>query len=79
MGATPLGRGPATISLIVIESVGIVRASLRLVFAGDPDLMLLGEAEDADAGLELVASFAGRACDSRSSGSSSAAITTPSG
>jgi len=60
MGATPLGRGPATISLIVIESVGIVRASLRLVFAADPDLMLLGEAEDADAGLELVASLRGQ-------------------
>ena len=60
MGANLLGRGPATISLIVIESVGIVRASLRLVFAGDPDLMLLGEAEDADAGLELVASLRGQ-------------------
>jgi DNA-binding NarL/FixJ family response regulator len=60
MGATPLRRGPATISLIVIESVGIVRASLRLVFAGDPDLMLMGEAEDADAGLELVASLRGQ-------------------
>jgi DNA-binding NarL/FixJ family response regulator len=60
MGATPLGRGSATVSLIVIESVGIVRASLRLVFAGDPDLMLLGEAEDADEGLELVASLRGQ-------------------
>jgi two-component system response regulator DevR len=60
MGATPLGRGQAPICLIVIESVGIVRASLRLVFAADPDLMLLGEAEDADAGLELVASLRGQ-------------------
>src|SRR5215211_6803637 len=60
MGATPLGRGPASISVIVIESIGIVRASLRLVFAADPDLMLLGEAEDADAGMELVASLRGR-------------------
>jgi DNA-binding NarL/FixJ family response regulator len=43
--------------LIVIEAVGIVRASLRLTFAAEPDLMLLGEADEADEGLDLALSL----------------------
>ena len=78
MGATPPGRGPAHICLIVIESIGIVRASLRLVFAADPDLVLLEKPRMRTRDWSWWRPFAGRACESRSSGSSSA-ITTPSG
>ena len=60
MGATSSRRGPAPIRLMIIESVGIVRASMRLIFAAETDLLLLGEAGDADDGLELAASFRGQ-------------------
>jgi DNA-binding NarL/FixJ family response regulator len=45
--------------LIIIEPVGIVRASLRMTFAAEPDLLLLGETDDADEGIELAVSVRG--------------------
>jgi DNA-binding NarL/FixJ family response regulator len=46
--------------LIIIEAVGIVRASLRMTFAAEQDLVLLGETNDADEGLDLGVSIRGQ-------------------
>jgi DNA-binding NarL/FixJ family response regulator len=42
--------------MIIIEPVGIVRASLRLTFAAEQDLLIVAETGDADEGLELAVS-----------------------
>jgi DNA-binding NarL/FixJ family response regulator len=60
MHASGQGRGREPIRLILIESVGIVRASLRLTFAAEPDLLLLGETAHADDGLDLAVAARGQ-------------------
>jgi DNA-binding NarL/FixJ family response regulator len=50
----------AAIRVVLIESVGVVRASLRLLFASEPDLVIIGDVADADEGLELAASLRGQ-------------------
>ena len=57
MGASSNRRGRGPTPLIIVEAVGIVRASLRLTFAAEPDLVLQGEAKDADEGLDLALSL----------------------
>jgi DNA-binding NarL/FixJ family response regulator len=56
LGASATRRGRDPICLIIIEPVGIVRASLRLTFAAEPDLLLVAETHDADEGLDLAVS-----------------------
>lgn len=58
--STSSERASAPIRVVVVESVGIVRASLRLLFASEPDLVILGDVADAEEGLELVASLRGQ-------------------
>ena len=47
-------RGSPPIRVVIVEPVGIVRASLRMLFAAEPDVQVLGEAEEADGALAVV-------------------------
>lgn len=54
--AFPRGQ-PRSVGVVIVEPVGIVRASLRMLFAAEPDVLVLGEADNAEDGLEVVASL----------------------
>jgi DNA-binding NarL/FixJ family response regulator len=45
---------PPKIRLVMIEDYKLVRIGLRMILGDDPDMLLLGEAEDGESGLELV-------------------------
>lgn len=47
-------RGEKNAGVVVVDAIGIVRMSLRMVFESDPDLDFLGEASEADEALELI-------------------------
>lgn len=51
--ASPIGSSP-TVGVVIVESIGIVRASLRMLFAAEPDFEVLGEAQEAEPALEVV-------------------------
>jgi DNA-binding NarL/FixJ family response regulator len=54
LGTPATRRGREPLCLIIIEPVGIVRASLRLTFAAEQDLLIVAETDDADEGLDLA-------------------------
>lgn len=54
---TSPGRGSATIGVVLLEPVAIVRAGLRMLFEAQPDIEVLGEADEAIPALEVVASM----------------------
>jgi len=45
---------PRTVGVLIVEPIGIVRSSLRIVFASEPDVEVLGDAGTVADGLELV-------------------------
>ena len=47
------------VGIVILEPVGVVRASLEMVLRAEPDLEVLGSADDADRGLELVVQLRG--------------------
>jgi DNA-binding NarL/FixJ family response regulator len=49
----------AKAGIVILEPVGVVRASLEMVLRAEPDLEVLGSADDADRGLELVVQLRG--------------------
>ena len=42
------------VGVVIVESIGIVRASLHMLFAAEPDFEVLGEAQEAERALELI-------------------------
>jgi DNA-binding NarL/FixJ family response regulator len=54
---TSPGHGSEAIGVVILEPVGIVRASLRMVFEAEPDMEVLGEAAGADDALEVAATL----------------------
>ena len=50
-------RVAARVGAVIVEPVGIVRASLRMVFAAESDIAVVGEADEADAALRLISSL----------------------
>jgi DNA-binding NarL/FixJ family response regulator len=53
-------RPTDTSVVAIIEPIGVVRMSLRMVFEESPDVEVHGEASEVDGALELVASLHGR-------------------
>ena len=51
---TSLRRGDKTAGVVVVDAIGIVRMSLRMVFESDPDFEFLGDASEADEALSLI-------------------------
>jgi DNA-binding NarL/FixJ family response regulator len=49
----------AKVGTVILEPVGVVRASLEMVLAAEPDLDVLGAADEPDQGLELVVQLRG--------------------
>lgn len=49
-----------TVGVVLIEPIGVVRASLRMLFDAEPDMEVLGEASDLEAAFELTAMLHGR-------------------
>ena len=49
----------AKVGTVILEPVGVVRASLEMVLATEPDLDVLGASDDAGRGLELVVQLRG--------------------
>jgi DNA-binding NarL/FixJ family response regulator len=47
-------RGAQAAGVVIVEPIGIVRMSLRLLFESVPDLEVIGEAAEADPALELI-------------------------
>jgi DNA-binding NarL/FixJ family response regulator len=45
--ASPLGTEPSA-RVMIVEPVGVVRHSLRMLLAAEPDIEVLGESDDAD-------------------------------
>ncbi len=45
---------PRTVGVLIIEPIGIVRSSLRMVFSAEPDVEVLGDAGNVDDGIEMV-------------------------
>lgn len=56
MAASPT-HGIPSIRVVIVEPVRIVRASLRMLFAAEPDVQVVGEAEDADEALAIVSNL----------------------
>lgn len=54
---TSPGHGSNAIGVVLLEPVGIVRASLHMVFEAEPDFEVLGEAAHAEQALEVAASL----------------------
>lgn len=50
-------REPPPVGVVIVEPVGIVRASLKMLFAAETDLSVLGVSEDPEDGLALVSSI----------------------
>jgi len=50
----------ARIRVVLIEDQGLVRAGLRLILQGEPDIAVVGEAADGAGGLRLALHLAGR-------------------
>jgi DNA-binding NarL/FixJ family response regulator len=48
------GHRTRVAGVIIIEAIGIVRMSLRMLFHSVPDIELIGETDDADDALELI-------------------------
>lgn len=42
------------IKIAVVDDDPMVRTGLRLIIGGDPELMIIGEADDGDSGLQLI-------------------------
>jgi DNA-binding NarL/FixJ family response regulator len=51
------GRGSPVIGVVLLEPVAIVRSGLRMLFEAQPDIEVLGEADEAVPALEVVASL----------------------
>lgn len=51
----PPATGATWIGVVIVEPVGVVRSSLRMVFEAEPDMVVLGESDDADDAIELIA------------------------
>ena len=45
--------------VVIVEAIGVVRMSLRMLFESVPDIEVLGEASDADTALEVVSGIKG--------------------
>lgn len=58
MSAESIGDrdGGATIGVVIVDDDPLVRAGLRLMLGGEPDIVILGEAADGRAGVALVRS-----------------------
>ena len=50
-------NGSSPVAVVIVEPVAIVRASLRMLFAAELDIQVLGETDDADHALEIVTSL----------------------
>lgn len=50
-------RGSQAIGIVIIEPIGIVRMSLRMLFDSVPDIDVLGEAGEADTALAMMTSM----------------------
>jgi DNA-binding NarL/FixJ family response regulator len=50
-------QAAAPIGVVIVEPVGVVRASLRMLFDVEPDLLVHGDTGDADEAVELVANL----------------------
>jgi DNA-binding NarL/FixJ family response regulator len=51
----------ARVGVVIVEPVGVVRASLQMVFQGEPDFDVLGLADEPQLGLEIVSQARGHA------------------
>jgi len=49
-------RAPHAAGVVIVEAIGVVRMSLRMLFDSVPDIDVLGEAGDADTALEIASS-----------------------
>lgn len=49
----PGGTEPSA-RVMIVEPVGIVRASLRMLFAAEPDIEVIGESDDAETALDIA-------------------------
>jgi DNA-binding NarL/FixJ family response regulator len=47
-------RPPHAAGVLIVEAIGVVRMSLRMLFESVPDIEVVGEAGDADTALDLV-------------------------
>lgn len=47
-------RATGVAGVVIVEAIGIVRMSLRMLFESVPDIEVMGDAGDADAAVELV-------------------------
>src|SRR3990172_7916140 len=54
---TSPGRGSDGIGVVILEPLGIVRASLRMVFEAESDIEVIGEASKAEEALEVATSL----------------------
>jgi len=54
---TSPGRGSEGIGVVLLEPLGIVRASLRMVFEAESDIEVIGEASKAEEALEVATSL----------------------
>src|SRR3989304_5778184 len=54
---TSPGRGSEGIGVVILEPLGIVRASLRMVFEAESDIEVIGEASKAEEALEVATSL----------------------
>src|SRR5688500_10953814 len=45
--------------VVIVEAIGVVRMSLRMLFESVPDIEVLGDAGDADTALEVVSGLKG--------------------
>jgi DNA-binding NarL/FixJ family response regulator len=52
-------RTAGAAGVVIVEAIGVVRMSLRMLFESVPDIEVLGEASDADAALEVVSGIKG--------------------
>jgi DNA-binding NarL/FixJ family response regulator len=58
--ASPLGSEPSA-RVMIVEPVGVVRASLRMLLAAEPDIEVLGESDDADRAFAITSELTSHA------------------
>jgi DNA-binding NarL/FixJ family response regulator len=56
----PLGTEPSA-RVMIVEPVGVVRASLRMLLAAEPDIEVLGESDDADRAFAITSELSSHA------------------